>query len=132
MCVTVFFLFKYTTLPSSLVRMSVLQSCHVRQHVPAPTTITTPITKDKWVGASACFPILKITFKVMAPHVMRRKIFLTATSPSCPQLVSKCKDVLSAHANLNVEKYTQTHSNTSMQRGVKCFEWYCTLPLNQL
>lgn len=39
-----------------------------------------------------------------------RKIFLTVTSPSCSQLVSKCEDVLSAHAILSIHKRAHAHT----------------------
>lgn len=54
----------------------------------------------------------KITIKVMASCVMcGGKYFWLSpkTSPSCSQLVSKCKDVLSAHATLSAHAHPHPH-----------------------
>lgn len=50
----------------------------------------------------------------MAAHVMSggKYFCLSLKSSSCSQLVSKCEDVLSAHATLSTRSHARTHTHS--------------------
>lgn len=84
------------------------------------------------MGALPVSLLSKITVKVMAAHVMSggKYFCLSLKSSSCSQLVSKCEDVLSAHATLSTRSHARTHTHTHWRR-VMTFEQHITSSLNQ-